>query len=633
MLGLRPDLFGQLAATDPYQGRSRRLFERGQVAAVSGNQADVLVGYDARGNALELKQVPIVSGYVPQVGDWVSIQYEAGHSAAPWVTGPSMAADEERDSAGIGVFSVSASEPADPQRSMVYFDESHATWRGWDGTEWVDFSAKLHNNLPDLQGGTAGAYYHVTQDEHGGVEDLCDGSGLASAWVKRLKLKAVDASGTSRGRLLEIDGDVFLTVNAEYDEVAGAWNRIDTSKYAYLIGIYSENGIPHEPGELGGVSWWRAMPGANPIGEWTSEGGWELGFMMTMHRNFVAGGMNFEIDGSGLPPYGRLSQSGSEDASGTVFTGVQRNSWYEGGGQWGRDSHDRNSAIVGFDAGADLFVWWYPDSSEGNAPWGTAAWQERARLHLGEDGIRGRLDVVRSSAETGIGNSAFLAKHRTSGDMGDGFGAGYAMAIEDSAGVENIVATMYGARAGADGTGKLSWHVASGGVLAERMSLTAAGVLAIDGGSMSFGGNALSVSAASAIDQDVRASGAPRFARVGLGCAADASAMMKADGQYYSDLHDNGNSGTSKTIDWNNGNVQRLTLTANCTLALSNSRSGGRYLLLLAQDATGNRVVTWPGTVKWPGGTAPPLSGGGKVDVISLVYDGGSYRCGVSLNY
>jgi hypothetical protein len=166
---LRPDFYGQLAATDAYQCRARRLFERGQVVAVEGNQADVRVGYDARGNALELKQVPITSGYVPSVGDWVAIQYEAGHSSAPWVTGPSMAADETSDSAGIGVFPVRDTQPPDPQRSAIYFDESLETWRGWDGADWVNFSGKLHNSLPDLQGGAAGEYYHLTADEYAAI--------------------------------------------------------------------------------------------------------------------------------------------------------------------------------------------------------------------------------------------------------------------------------------------------------------------------------------------------------------------------------------------------------------------------------------------------------------------------------
>ena len=175
---LRPDFYGQLAATDPYQSRSRRLFERGQVVAVSGNEADVRVGYNAQGNALEVKQVPIMSGYVPAVGDWVSIQYEAGHSSAPWITGPSMAAGDSSDSAGIGVFPVRESEPDDPPRSAIYFDSALASWRGWDGAEWVEFAGRLHNSLPDLQGGTAGEYYHLTEGEYASVQDLSAGGHL-----------------------------------------------------------------------------------------------------------------------------------------------------------------------------------------------------------------------------------------------------------------------------------------------------------------------------------------------------------------------------------------------------------------------------------------------------------------------
>jgi len=157
---------------------------------------------------------------------------------------------------------------------------------------------------------------------------------------------------------------------------------------------------------------------------------------------------------------------------------MQRNSWYQGGGQWGRDSHDRGSAIIGFDAQADLFVWWYPDSSEGDAPWSTPAWRSRAKLHLGGS-ARGRLDVIRSSAETTVPGSAFLAKHRTSGDMADGFAAGYLFAIEDSAEVEQLIAAIYALRDGADNTGQLGFHVASDGTLNSRMTLSAAGLLTL----------------------------------------------------------------------------------------------------------------------------------------------------------
>ena len=166
----QPDLFAQLAATDPVQQRARRLFERGRVAAVNGNQADVEVAADASGAPLQLKGVPVVSGYVPRVGDWVSIRYEAGHSGAPWIAGPSMASEASQDSVGVGVFPAASSPPDAPAKSTVYFDETAASWRGWNGAAWVDLGgggggASLHNALPDLQGGVSGEYYHLSAAE------------------------------------------------------------------------------------------------------------------------------------------------------------------------------------------------------------------------------------------------------------------------------------------------------------------------------------------------------------------------------------------------------------------------------------------------------------------------------------
>jgi hypothetical protein len=160
---------------------------------------------------------------------------------------------------------------------------------------------------------------------------------------------------------------------------------VDAGKYAYLVGLYSKNGIPHEPGSLGGVAWWRATPGSNPVGDYTAIGGWELGFMMTEHRNFVMGGMNVELDGAGSPPYGRFSQSGHEDPDN--FTGILRNVWYEGNtlhspkvageGSWGRDTTDHPGWFTGIvdDIG---FVWRY--KAAGAGAFATAAWTELARL-------------------------------------------------------------------------------------------------------------------------------------------------------------------------------------------------------------------------------------------------------------
>lgn len=59
-----------------------------------------------------------------------------------------------------------------------------------------------------------------------------------------------------------------------------------------------------------------------------------------------------------------------------------------------------------------------------------------------------------------------------------------------------------------------------------------------------------------------------------------------------------GNSGASKTINWNDGDQQLLTITANTTLSFSNIVAGRNYILYLVQDATGNRTITLPSTVR-----------------------------------
>ena len=73
----------------------------------------------------------------------------------------------------------------------------------------------------------------------------------------------------------------------------------------------------------------------------------------------------------------------------------------------------------------------------------------------------------------------------------------------------------------------------------------------------------------------------------------------------------NATSGATDTIDLEDGNVHNVTLTANCTFTFSNppaSGTSGTFTLFLNQDGTGSRTATWPGSVKWAGGTAPTLT-------------------------
>ena len=90
--------------------------------------------------------------------------------------------------------------------------------------------------------------------------------------------------------------------------------------------------------------------------------------------------------------------------------------------------------------------------------------------------------------------------------------------------------------------------------------------------------------------------------------------------------YDAGNSGAALTIDLNNGNNQKVTLTGNCTFTLSNPIAGVWYQLRLVQDAVGTRTVTWPANVKWQSGIAPILTTtASRTDIIALFYNGTNY--------
>jgi hypothetical protein len=65
---------------------------------------------------------------------------------------------------------------------------------------------------------------------------------------------------------------------------------------------------------------------------------------------------------------------------------------------------------------------------------------------------------------------------------------------------------------------------------------------------------------------------------------------------------------TAYTIDLANGSVQILTLTGNCTFTFPTATAGQSFILLLKQDGTGGRTVTWPASVEWPSATAPTIT-------------------------
>jgi hypothetical protein len=83
------------------------------------------------------------------------------------------------------------------------------------------------------------------------------------------------------------------------------------------------------------------------------------------------------------------------------------------------------------------------------------------------------------------------------------------------------------------------------------------------------------------------------------------------------------NTGTTYTIDLANGTVQILTLTGNCTFTFPTATAGRSFIMLLKQDGTGSRTVTWPSAVKWPSATAPTITAtASRLDKYVFTADG-----------
>lgn len=87
------------------------------------------------------------------------------------------------------------------------------------------------------------------------------------------------------------------------------------------------------------------------------------------------------------------------------------------------------------------------------------------------------------------------------------------------------------------------------------------------------------------------------------------------------------------TVDLSQSNVFRHVLTGNTTYSFTNPPSTGvlySFTLVTQQDATGNRVITWPASAKWPGALQPPqTTSANGIDIWNFItYDGGSTYLG-----
>ena len=84
--------------------------------------------------------------------------------------------------------------------------------------------------------------------------------------------------------------------------------------------------------------------------------------------------------------------------------------------------------------------------------------------------------------------------------------------------------------------------------------------------------------------------------------------------------------GATVTFNMSTSNVHTVTLGGNRTLAVSNVSTGQAFVVILLQDGTGSRTVTWWGSILWPDATAPTLTTtASRRDIYGFIYDGTNY--------
>lgn len=80
--------------------------------------------------------------------------------------------------------------------------------------------------------------------------------------------------------------------------------------------------------------------------------------------------------------------------------------------------------------------------------------------------------------------------------------------------------------------------------------------------------------------------------------------------------------GATITWDLSKGHIAEVTLGGNRSLTVSNINRIGTAILIVRQDATGGRTLSYSSAIKWPGGTAPTLStSANAVDVLTFLVD------------
>lgn len=86
-------------------------------------------------------------------------------------------------------------------------------------------------------------------------------------------------------------------------------------------------------------------------------------------------------------------------------------------------------------------------------------------------------------------------------------------------------------------------------------------------------------------------------------------------------------SSATPAFDASAGDIQEMQMTGNVTSSsITNATKGQRLTLILTQDGTGSRLMTWPSDLKLAGGSVTLTTTASRKDVFTFMYDGTNWR-------
>ena len=96
-------------------------------------------------------------------------------------------------------------------------------------------------------------------------------------------------------------------------------------------------------------------------------------------------------------------------------------------------------------------------------------------------------------------------------------------------------------------------------------------------------------------------------------------------------------SSSTITVDCSAASIHTVTLGTNTEFNISNLPTGGTVTLIITQDGTGTRTATFgtdgSSAVKFPGGSPTLSTGGGDIDVVTIVNDGTNFLGNIAKDY